>query len=192
VAARPDSDWVRALLAAAAGRRIVLVTTHRRENFGDPLADICRALRDMARRVPDLQFVVPVHRNPNVAGVVQEALEDDPAFTLTPPLDYPDFVGVMKHAVLILTDSGGVQEEAPSLGVPVLVLRERSERQEAIDAGTARLVGTNPSLIVDVASRLLTDETERLKMTGARNPFGDGHASERIVTALRERPAARA
>jgi UDP-N-acetylglucosamine 2-epimerase (non-hydrolysing) len=124
-----------------------------------------------------------------VWDVVHKALGTDASFTLTAPLDYADFVGLMKHATLLLSDSGGVQEEAPSLGVPVLVMRERTERQEAVDAGTARLVGTDPGAIADMATRLLSDEDERRCMTGVPNPFGDGHASERIAAALRAWPA---
>lgn len=192
VAARPDTPFVRELVAAHSGRRLVLVTTHRRENFGAPLAGICAGLLALAERVPDVQFVLPVHRNPNVAEVVHEQLGGDRRFTLTAPLDYADFVGVMKHASLILTDSGGVQEEAPSLGVPVLVLREKTERQEAVEAGTAQLVGTDAGVIADAAHRLLTDAGERRRMVGARNPFGDGQASARIAEALfAHRPVAR-
>lgn len=192
VASRPDTPFVDTLVAAHAGKRLVLVTTHRRENFGSPLDGICRGLRDLADRVPDVWFVLPVHRNPNVADVVRNTLGSDPRFTLTDPLDYADFVGVMKHAELILTDSGGVQEEAPSLGVPVLVMREKTERQEAVDAGTARLVGTNAAVIADAAERLLTDPAERQRMIGTRNPFGDGRASARIAAALSEHhPATR-
>ncbi len=192
VASRPDTPFVHALVSSLAGKRIVLVTTHRRENFGDPLSGICRGLRSLADRVPDVQFILPVHRNPNVAEVVRQQLGADERFTLTAPLDYLDFVGVMKHASLILTDSGGVQEEAPSLGVPVLVLREKTERQEAVAAGTARLVGTNAEVIADTACTLLTDAAERQRMVGARNPFGDGLASARIAEALfAHRPGAR-
>lgn len=192
IASRPDTAFVHALVAAQAGRRLVLVTTHRRENFGRPLTGICDGLRRLADRVPDAQFVLPVHRNPNVADVVHQRLGGDGRFTLTGPLDYADFVGVMKHAALILSDSGGVQEEAPSLGVPVLVLRERTERQEAVQAGTARLVGTDPALIADAGSELLTDNAARQRMVGVRNPFGDGQASVRIARALAEhRPVAR-
>ena len=192
VASRADTPFVRALVSAHAGTRLVLVTTHRRENFGSPLSGICDGLLSLAQRVPDVQFVLPVHRNPNVAEVVHERLGGNPRFTLTAPLDYADFVGVMKHASLILTDSGGVQEEAPSLGVPVLVLREKTERQEAVEAGTARLVGTDAAVIADTAHRLLTDAAERQRMIGARNPFGDGQASARIANALfAHRPVAR-
>lgn len=192
VASRPDTPFVHELVSKLGGKRLVLVTTHRRENFGDPLSSICDGLITLAGRVPDVRFVLPVHRNPNVADVVQSRLGRDARFTLTPPLDYVDFVGVMKHASLILSDSGGVQEEAPSLGVPVLVLREKTERQEAVEAGTARLVGTDAALIADTAYRLLTDASERARMVGARNPFGDGQASARIARALFEhRPVAR-
>ena len=186
VADMPQSGLVDELLAFGKAHRLVLVTTHRRENFGEPLERICGALRVLADRFPDVRFIVPVHRNPNVGASLRQALGDHPAFRLTEPLDYSDFVAVMKQSYLILTDSGGVQEEAPSLGKPVLVLRERTERQEAVDAGTARLVGTDPRAIVDETSRLLLDADAYRAMAHTRNPFGDGHASRRIVAALQE------
>lgn len=190
IASRPDSERVRALLAARPGTRLVLVTVHRRESFGQPLEHICHALRSLAREVPDAHFVLPVHPNPNVARVINRRLGSEPAFTLTPPLDYEDFVGLMKRAVLILTDSGGIQEEAPSLGVPVLVMRTRTERQEAVEIGAARLVGTCPDAIVNTARLLLTDERRRQAMRAPHNPFGDGRASARIAAVLFERHGA--
>ena len=166
-----------------AGKRLVLVTAHRRENFGRPLAEICAALKQLAAR-PDVQVVYPVHPNPNVHGPVNEALGGLPGVWLLPPLDYLDFAQLMSRAYLILTDSGGIQEEAPGLGVPVLVMRAVTERPEAIEAGAARLVGADRANIVAQASRLLDDPAAHAAMARAVNPFGDGHAAERIVSLL--------
>jgi UDP-N-acetylglucosamine 2-epimerase (non-hydrolysing) len=148
------------LPAVPAGKRLVLVTAHRRENFGQPLANICAALRQLAAR-PDVQVLYPVHPNPNVQGPVNAALGGLPNVTLVPPLDYLGFVALMGRAHLILTDSGGIQEEAPGLGVPVLVMRAVTERPEAVQAGTARMVGTDPAEIVRQAARLLDDPATR-------------------------------
>jgi UDP-N-acetylglucosamine 2-epimerase (non-hydrolysing) len=167
-------------------RRLVLVTAHRRESFGPPLARICEALRGLAREFrDDAQIVYPVHLNPNVQGPVREALGNEPNIHLVPPLDYLAFVRLMRESVLVMTDSGGIQEEAPSLGKPVLVLREVTERPEAVEAGAAELVGTDPARILAAARRLLTDPKAYARMARAINPFGDGHAAERIVAALR-------
>ncbi|MFN8496979.1 MAG: UDP-N-acetylglucosamine 2-epimerase (non-hydrolyzing) [Anaerolineae bacterium] len=165
------------------GRRIVLVTAHRRESFGQPIRDICAALRCLAER-PDVQVVYPVHLNPNIQGPVYELLGDVAGVTLLPPLDYLPLVHLMKAAALVLTDSGGLQEEAPSLGKPVLVMRETTERPEAVAAGTARLVGTNTERIVAGVSRLLDDAAAYEQMARAVNPYGDGRARYRIVDAL--------
>ncbi len=162
---------------------LILVTAHRRENFGRPLENICAALRTLAGR-GDVQVVYPVHLNPNVWGPVHELLDGVPGIRLLPPVDYLTLVHLMKHSALILTDSGGIQEEAPGLGVPVLVLREVTERPEGVEAGTARLVGTDPGRIVAEASRLLDDPAAHRAMARAVNPYGDGHAAERIVAAL--------
>lgn len=167
-----------------AGRRLVLVTGHRRESFGEGLRNICLALRDLAERHGDTVFVYPVHRNPAVQQPVHELLADRPNVVLTAPLDYLPFVDLMRRAYLILTDSGGVQEEAPSLGVPVLVMRETTERPEAIAAGTAALVGTRREAIVAAASQLLTDVDAHARMRAAQNPFGDGAAAPRIAAHL--------
>jgi UDP-N-acetylglucosamine 2-epimerase (non-hydrolysing) len=165
--------------------RVILVTAHRRENFGHPLENICLALRDLARRYEgQVQIVYPVHPNPNVWKPVHELLEDEPGIMLTPPLDYLTLVNIMKRSYLVITDSGGLQEEAPGLGVPVLVLRNVTERPEAVSAGTARLVGTQQEQIVTEAVRLLDDVTEHLQMAQAVNPYGDGKAASRIVAAL--------
>jgi UDP-N-acetylglucosamine 2-epimerase (non-hydrolysing) len=169
----------------ARDRRLILVTAHRRENFGSPLENICLALRDIAtlygRRVC---IVYPVHLNPNVWDPVHRMLGGIPNIILIPPLDYLPLVHLMKHSYLILTDSGGLQEEAPGLGLPVLVLREVTERPEAVDAGTVRLIGTDRSRIVAEAVRLIDDVGAYSRMASAVNPYGDGHAAERIVSAL--------
>jgi UDP-N-acetylglucosamine 2-epimerase (non-hydrolysing) len=165
------------------GKRLVLVTAHRRENFGQPIENICAALRVLASR-GDVELVYPVHLNPNVQGPVQRLLENVQHITLLPPLDYLPLVHLMQAATIILTDSGGIQEEAPALGIPTLVLRDVTERPEGVEAGTLRLVGTETSHIVEAASRLLDDGSEYAKMARAANPYGDGHAAERIVEHL--------
>jgi UDP-N-acetylglucosamine 2-epimerase (non-hydrolysing) len=164
-------------------RRLVLVTGHRRENFGEGLRNICAALRDLAGR-DDVQIVYPVHLNPNVQGVVQKTLAGHPHIHLIEPLDYLDFLWLMRRAHLILTDSGGVQEEAPALGKPVLVLRDVTERPEAVAAGTVRLVGTSRERIATEANRLLDDAALYAQFCRKANPYGDGHACQRIVDAL--------
>lgn len=167
------------------GRRLLLVTAHRRENFGQPLEDICRALAEIARNyASDLHILYPVHLNPNVQEPVHAALGRIPNVTLTPPLDYETFVGLMDRAYLVLTDSGGLQEEAPGLGKPVLVLREVTERQEAVTAGTVKLVGTSRQRIIEETATLLDDQKAYQQMAKAINPYGDGRASERIVATL--------
>ncbi|MCO5182763.1 MAG: UDP-N-acetylglucosamine 2-epimerase (non-hydrolyzing) [Anaerolineae bacterium] len=165
------------------GKRLIVVTAHRRENHGRPLRQIIEALRQLALR-PDVHIVYPVHYNPNVLQPVTEALGNTPGISLTEPLDYLTFVHLMKRADIILTDSGGLQEEAPSLGVPILVMRELTERPEAIEAGVARLVGTDTATIVAEAARLLDDETAYNAMAHAVNPFGDGSAALQIVDLL--------
>ena len=165
------------------GKNLILVTAHRRENFGGPIENICRAIKEIASR-SDVEIVYPVHLNPNVQEPVNRILKDVPQITLLPPLDYLPLVHLMKHARLILTDSGGLQEEAPSLGVPVLVLREVTERPEGIQAGALKLVGTETGRIVSEAKRLLDDPSAYAEMAKAANPYGDGHAAERIVQAL--------
>jgi len=164
-------------------KRLVLVTAHRRENFGKPLENICHAIREIALR-SDVEIVYPVHLNPNVQEPVNRILKDVTRITLLPPLDYLPLIHLMKHAKLVLTDSGGLQEEAPSLGVPVLVLREVTERPEGIQAGALKLVGTETGHIVHEALRLLDDPSAYVEMAKAVNPYGDGHAAERIVEEL--------
>lgn len=165
--------------------RLILVTAHRRENFGLPLENICAALKLLAETYAhDLRIVYPVHLNPNVQEPVHRILGDVPNIHLLPPLDYLPLVHLMKRATLVLTDSGGLQEEAPGLGVPVLVLREVTERPEGVEAGTVKLVGTDAGRIVAQARRLLDDPQSHAAMARAVNPYGDGHAAERIVAAL--------
>lgn len=170
-------------------RPLVLITGHRRENFGRPFEAICRAIAELARRFPQTRFVYPVHLNPNVREPVHRVLSDFDNVYLIEPLNYLAFVAVMNAATLILTDSGGVQEEAPSLGTPVLVLRDTTERPEALDAGMVKLVGTDPVTIVDAASQLLTDPAAYTVMARAakgKNPYGDGQACRRIMAILAE------
>ena len=167
------------------GRRLALVTAHRRENLGPPLADICAALRELAGRYPDdLAILYPVHLNPNVQEPVRRLLGGIPNITLTAPQDYLPMAHLMQRAAIVLTDSGGIQEEATSLGKPALVLREVTERPEGVDAGVLRLVGTDPRRIADAAVELLDDPRAYAAMAQAANPFGDGHAAEHIVQAL--------
>lgn len=168
-----------------AGQRMILVTAHRRENFGAPLENICLALQDIATHYSgQVRIVYPVHLNPNVWEPVHRLLGDIRDIILTPPLGYLPLVHLMKRSYLVLTDSGGIQEEAPGLGVPVLVLREVTERPEAVKAGTVKLVGTDRGQIVAEAVRLLEDAGEYGRMARAVNPYGDGHAAGRIVGAL--------
>ncbi|MEP0548293.1 MAG: UDP-N-acetylglucosamine 2-epimerase (non-hydrolyzing) [Rhodothermales bacterium] len=164
--------------------RTLLVTSHRRENFGDGLRGICRALLRLSRR-RDVQIVFPVHLNPRVRGPVESLLSDAPNVHLVEPQDYLRFVYLLTQADLVLSDSGGIQEEAPSLGKPVLVMRDTTERPEALEAGTARLVGTDETVIVREAEHLLDDAAAYNEMAQRANPYGDGHAAERIVQALR-------
>lgn len=167
------------------GLRLVLVTAHRRENFGAPFERVCRAIRHLAEQRPDIQFLYPVHPNPNVRDVAARMLGTHPRIHLSEPLDYCRFVAAMKHAHFILTDSGGVQEEAPALGKPVLVLRDETERPEAVAAGVVRLVGTDFDRIVAESTRLLDDSAHYASMAHGASPYGDGRAAERIVAALK-------
>jgi UDP-N-acetylglucosamine 2-epimerase (non-hydrolysing) len=179
---RVQEDWEPRL----DGQRLLLVTAHRRENFGLPLQEICQALSQIAREYArDVHILYPVHLNPNVSGPVHAALGGIPNITLTRPLDYEVFVGLMDRAHLVLTDSGGLQEEAPGLGKPVLVLREVTERPEAVEAGTVKVVGTSCQRIVKETADLLDNGEAYEKMAQAVNPYGDGRASQRIVAALR-------
>lgn len=170
--------------AAAAGRRMVLLTAHRRENWGEPMGDIGAAVAELAARYPETLFVFPAHKNPVVRDVLFPLFEGLDNMIVVEPLDYPQFVHAQKWATLILTDSGGVQEEAPSFGKPVLVLRENTERPEAVVAGTVKLIGTAKQTIVDEAVRLLDDAAAYDAMSKAVNPYGDGTAAERSVAAI--------
>jgi UDP-N-acetylglucosamine 2-epimerase (non-hydrolysing) len=172
-------------------RPFVLVTGHRRENFGDGFGEICRALATLAARFEDHLFVYPVHLNPNVKQVVHRELGETPNIRLIDPQPYREFVGLLARCRVVLTDSGGVQEEAPSLGKPVLVMRDTTERPEGVTAGTVRLVGPHEGPIVDEVSELLTNVKAYRAMAEVANPYGDGHAAERIVTLIGERMAAR-
>ena len=158
-----------------------MATVHRRENWGEPLEDILTGFSLVLDKFPDTALLLPMHRNPTVREPIKAKLGDHPRVFLTEPLDYAQLVGAIQGCYLLLTDSGGLQEEAPSLGKPVLVLRETTERQEAVDAGTAKLIGTNPIQIFESARELLTDVSAYQQMATAINPFGDGHASERIL-----------
>ena len=169
-----------------ANKRLVLVTSHRRENFGQPFRNICQALHTLAKNNSDVQFLYPVHPNPNVKDVAYEMLGSSPNILLCDPLDYAPFVAAMKRAYLIISDSGGVQEEAPALGKPVLVLRDETERPEAVDQGVVKLVGPNYERIVTEAQLLLDDELAYREMARGISPYGDGLAAGRIVKTLRE------
>lgn len=168
-------------------KRVILVTTHRRENLGAPMHHVYRALRRLVDDIPDTEIVFPVHRNPLVREAVSEELEGHPRIHLVEPMEYEPFTNLMARSAIVLTDSGGIQEEAPSLGKPVLVLRDTTERPEAVEAGTVALVGTDEARIYETAHRLLTDEAAYRQMAEAVNPYGDGHAAERIVAWLLHR-----
>jgi UDP-N-acetylglucosamine 2-epimerase (non-hydrolysing) len=187
---KPAPLEIENLLASFGNSQLILVTAHRRENFGKPLENICDALATLAEIYGDkIHIVYPVHLNPNVKNTVYPRLEKFANnISLLPPLEYLQMVHLMKHASLVLTDSGGLQEEAPGLGVPVLVMRATTERPEGIAAGTVRLAGTQTANIVEAACELLDNPVEHEKMSRSVNPYGDGHASERIVSALQNYP----
>ncbi|MDD5546103.1 MAG: UDP-N-acetylglucosamine 2-epimerase (non-hydrolyzing) [Candidatus Omnitrophica bacterium] len=165
-------------------RKIILITAHRRESFGSPLKNICNAIRKLSKLNPNVEFIYPVHLNPNVNKPVFNALSENKRIHLVPPLSYDVFVQLMKRSHIILTDSGGIQEEAPSLNIPVLVMREVTERPEAIKAGVARLVGTNKAKIVEETQKLLNNKRHYELMATGANPYGDGYAAHRIVKCL--------
>lgn len=165
-------------------KRIILVTTHRRENWGEPLRQVYKALKSLVEEFSDVEVIFPVHKNPKVRAVVNEELGGVERVCLIDPLDYEPFANLINKATLIMTDSGGLQEEAPALGKPVLVLRDTTERPEAVDAGTVKLIGTNREKVYGAAKILLADKSEYKKMAEARSPYGDGHAAQRIVKAL--------
>ncbi len=190
VDARPPAHWRERFTPALyeklvdSGRRMILVTGHRRENFGQGFIDLCSAIRDLAAAHSDWDLVYPVHLNPNVQKPVFEILQGRPNIFLIEPQDYAPFVWLMSRSDMILTDSGGVQEEAPSLGKPVLVMRDVTERPEAVEAGTVRLVGTDRDRIVHETELILSDEALYTRMSQAHNPYGDGKAAARILAAL--------
>jgi UDP-N-acetylglucosamine 2-epimerase (non-hydrolysing) len=167
-------------------KRMVLVTAHRRENFGEPYLNICRALQTLARNNPDVQFIYPLHPNPNIKDVAHRFLAGLSNFILCAPLDYAHFIAAMKSAYIILTDSGGVQEEAPALGKPVLVMRDETERPEAVAHGCAKLVGASYERIIKETQHLLDNEAAYRDMAHGASPYGDGRAAERIIKTLRE------
>lgn len=167
-------------------RRIIAVTMHRRENQGDPMREICRALNELCRRFADIEIVIPLHLNPAVQEVVRPLLNGNPRIHIVDPLDYIDFTYLLEHCYLVLSDSGGVQEEAPSLGKPVLILREVTERPEGVDCGINYLVGTSFKKILDTASAFLSDEALYLRTAKKKNPYGDGKAAARITSLLKK------
>ena len=184
-----DEQWWHACFGSLwpvlrSNKTLILVTGHRRENFGQGFISICQALRDIAQKHPEWEIVYPVHFNPNVQKTVREMLSSQPNIHLLNPLDYEPFVYLMNRAALILTDSGGVQEEAPSLGKPVLVMRDTTERPEAVTVGTVMLVGTDQAKIVAETEGILLDSQRYQRMATAHNPYGDGQAASRIVTVL--------
>lgn len=185
-AVQTDAEFSDPVLAeiVASGKPFVLVTAHRRESWGDPMREAMTALRDAAREEPGIRWVLPMHRNPLVRDVVEPVLAGEPNVHLTEPLSYHEFCHAMKAAKLLLTDSGGVQEEAPSFGKPVLVMRENTERPEAVDAGTVRLVGTDQTTVYEALLSLLREQDAYDAMANAVNPYGDGAAAERSVAAI--------
>lgn len=177
---RPELAW----LEEDTTSRVVTVTAHRRENWGEGITNIARAVRRLAETHPDVRFVIPVHPNPTVAQTVRAELDDVPTVTLTSPMEYRPFARLLARSTLVLTDSGGIQEEAPAFGVPVLVARTTTERSEGVEAGTLELVGTDRDRIVEAATRILDDPDARAAFSRQPNPYGDGHAADRIVAAL--------
>lgn len=169
-----------------AKKRLILVTAHRRENFGEPFKDICRAVLTLVDRNPDVEVVYPVHPNPNVKDIAFQLLGNHSRITLCEPLDYLPFIEVMRRSYLILSDSGGIQEEAPALGKPMLVLRRETERPEAVDAGVVKLVGHGADCIINEAQVLLDDEVAYRRMACGASPYGDGHSAERIVKVIKD------
>ncbi|MGB9682570.1 MAG: non-hydrolyzing UDP-N-acetylglucosamine 2-epimerase [bacterium] len=165
-------------------KKIILVTAHRRENWGNPMKELALAIKDLIERFPDIRFIVPLHKNPIVRNVFISVLSGEPQVELVEPLDYPSLIGMMKNSYMVLTDSGGIQEEAPTFGKPVLVLRETTERPEGIEKGVAKLIGMNRENIILNVTRLLTDESYYFSMSKAGNPYGDGKASQRIVNGI--------
>lgn len=190
VIAEPENVWTEKFgeklyrTITDAGRKLILITGHRRENFGQGFIDLCNAIKELALKHPDWDLIYPVHLNPNVQKPVYEILDQLENVYLIAPLDYEPFVWIMNQSDLILTDSGGIQEEGPSLGKPVLVMREVTERPEAVDAGTVLLVGTDKEKIVNGVETVLLDRNVYTRMSKAHNPYGDGHACEKIIRTL--------
>ena len=180
-----DSDYQHPELKWADGSRLILVTAHRRENLGEPMRQIFKAIKKIVDEFPDVKVIYPVHLNPKVQEVAREVLGNSDKIHLIEPLDVLDFHNFMERAYFIMSDSGGVQEEAPSLGKPVLVLRDTTERPEGISAGTLKLVGTETNDVYNEAKKLLVDKSEYNKMSKAKNPYGDGFASKYIVDAIK-------
>lgn len=183
---QPDYEFGPELQGIDFNKRLILVTTHRRENWGSSMRNIYQALINIVQEFPDVEVVFPVHRNPVVRDIAEEMLKGRERFHLIDPLDYEPFANLMNRCYLVMTDSGGMQEEAPSLGKPVLVLRDTTERPEAVQAGTVKLVGTNQQRIYNAARLLLTDKNEYDKMARAINPYGDGYAARRIVNVIKD------
>jgi UDP-N-acetylglucosamine 2-epimerase (non-hydrolysing) len=184
--APPHHSWCNRFLPNLDGTRLIVVTTHRRENFGAIFAEICKALREIVLKNPDVMVIYPVHPNPHIQSCAKKFLKGCERIKLVEPLGYVSFVELLDKASLILTDSGGIQEEAPYLGKPVLVLRNVTERVEALEAGTARLVGTKAPLIIEAVQQLLDSQSVYPKINQLKNPFGDGKASERIIAHILE------
>ena len=174
---RQELEW-------AKGSRLILLTAHRRENLGDPIRQIFRGIKKVVNQVPDIKVLYPIHMNPQVRCIAHEILGNHNRIRLIEPLDVLDFHNFINHSYLILTDSGGIQEEAPSLGKPVLVMRDTTERPEGVDAGTLKLVGTSERSIYDAFLNLLENSDEYDRMSHASNPYGDGYASQKIVDIL--------
>ena len=180
-------DYKNDIIDSLNGNRMILLTAHRRENLGDPMRHIFRAIKRITDEFEDIRVVYPIHKNPKVREIANEVFGDSEKIMLIEPLEVEDFHNFMNQSYIILTDSGGVQEEAPSLGKPVLVLRDTTERPEGIEAGTLKLTGTDEETIYSETKKLLENKEEYDKMSKANNPYGDGHASERIVDAIIER-----
>jgi UDP-N-acetylglucosamine 2-epimerase (non-hydrolysing) len=179
---RKDCDLNMSFLDTS--KKLILVTAHRRESFGKPFQDVCRALKEIAIRNTEVEIVYPVHLNPNIQNTAYQILSNQERIHLIEPLEYKRFVHLMNRSYIVLTDSGGIQEEAPALGKPVLVLRDKTERPEAVESGTAKLIGPNRDSIISETEKLLHDKDEYSKMSRAVSPYGDGHAAERIVKVL--------
>lgn len=185
IKSRGEDDYFKHFNFIDFSKKIILVTGHRRESFGKPFEDMCNAIKHIVNTHKDVEVVYPVHLNPNVRKTVGEILEGVPRIHLIEPLDYPYLIWLMNKSYIVMTDSGGIQEEAPALGKPVLVMRDVTERKEGIEAGTAKLVGTDKDVIIESADKLITDKNEYLKMANAVNPYGDGTTSVQVAAILK-------